>query len=131
MSGYGRDPAITQLLDTRVVYICARINPDGAELALADRPRFLRSSTRPYPWDEPVVEGLTVEDVDGDGRMLFMRLRDPHGSWKPHPQQPRLLMPREPGDFGGDLLPGDARRHADALRRPADPGQPRTARAWT
>ena len=65
-SGYGQDAQVTQLLDTRVVYLVPRLNPDGAELALADRPRHIRSSTRPYPWDEQPVDGLTVEDVDGD-----------------------------------------------------------------
>ncbi|MEO7852008.1 MAG: M14 family zinc carboxypeptidase, partial [Rubrivivax sp.] len=29
---------ITHLLNTRTVYICPRLNPDGAELALADKP---------------------------------------------------------------------------------------------
>jgi hypothetical protein len=61
VSGYGTDAATTRLLDTRVIYLCPRLNPDGAELALADRPRYLRSSTRPYPFDEPHVEGLTIE----------------------------------------------------------------------
>jgi murein tripeptide amidase MpaA len=42
---------VTELLDTRAVYIVPRLNPDGAELALADRPRHIRSSTRPYPFD--------------------------------------------------------------------------------
>jgi murein tripeptide amidase MpaA len=94
----------THLLDTRTLYIAPRLNPDGAELALADRPRHIRSGTRPYPFDEPFVEGLTVEDVDGDGRVLQMRIADPHGGWKKHPQQPRLLVPREPGDFGGEYF---------------------------
>jgi murein tripeptide amidase MpaA len=94
----------TQLLDTRAVYIVPRLNPDGAELALADKPRHIRSSTRPYPFDEPPVDGLTVEDVDGDGRVLQMRVADPHGGWKKHPQQPRLLVPRQPGDFGGEYF---------------------------
>jgi murein tripeptide amidase MpaA len=101
VTGYGQDPATTQLLDTRVVYLCARLNPDGAELALADRPRYIRSSTRPYPFDEPHIDGLTIEDVDGDGRVLFMRMADPHGSWKSHPEDARLMIPREPGEFGG------------------------------
>ena len=101
VAGYGQDPATTQLLDTRVVYLCPRLNPDGAELALADRPRYIRSSTRPYPFDEPHIDGLTVEDVDGDGRVLFMRMADPHGSWKSHPEDARLMIPREPGEFGG------------------------------
>jgi murein tripeptide amidase MpaA len=101
LDGHGREPAITELLDTRAVYLVPRLNPDGAELALAERPRHIRSSTRPYPWDEPAVAGLTVQDVDGDGRILSMRIADPHGGWKPHPDEPRLLVPREPGEFGG------------------------------
>ncbi|MGH2737142.1 MAG: M14 family zinc carboxypeptidase, partial [Actinomycetota bacterium] len=44
-----RDGKTTYALDTRTFYIVPRVNPDGPELALAERPRFLRSSTRPYP----------------------------------------------------------------------------------
>ena len=48
VSGYGSDAKATRLLDTRV-YLCPRLNPDGAELALADRLRHIRSSTRALP----------------------------------------------------------------------------------
>jgi murein tripeptide amidase MpaA len=117
-TGYGQDAAITHLLDTRTVYLCPRVNPDGAELALADRPRHIRSSTRPYPFDEPIVEGLTVEDIDGDGRVLQMRLRDPHGTYKKHSDDPRLMVAREPGEFGGEyyrLLPEGSIQDWDGL----------------
>jgi murein tripeptide amidase MpaA len=99
--GYGSDPAITRLLDTRAFYICPRINPDGAEWALADKPRYIRSSTRPYPFDEDAVEGLNVEDVDGDGRILSMRIPDANGGYKAHPEDARLLIPRDPVETGG------------------------------
>ncbi|WP_157549302.1 M14 family metallopeptidase [Piscinibacter sakaiensis] len=92
---------VTRVLDTCTLYLCPRLNPDGAELALADRPRHIRSSTRPYPHDEAPVDGLSVEDIDGDGRILSMRVPDPNGGWKPCAADPRLLVPREPGDFGG------------------------------
>ncbi|HRF96704.1 MAG TPA: M14 family zinc carboxypeptidase, partial [Aggregatilineales bacterium] len=49
-SEYGKNADVTRALDTRVFYLCPRVNPDGAELALADKPRFLRSSTRLYPY---------------------------------------------------------------------------------
>jgi len=98
---YGSDPDVTRALDTRAFYICPRINPDGAEWALADKPKWVRSSTRPYPYDEDSIEGLTVEDIDGDGRILQMRIRDPNGLWKPHPQEPRLMVRRDPTEIGG------------------------------
>jgi murein tripeptide amidase MpaA len=101
-AGDGVDARITHLLDTRVIYLCPRLNPDGAELALAAVPRFIRSSTRPYPFDEHPVDGMTMQDIDGDGRVLYMRMRDPHGTYKKHPAEPRLMVPREPGEIGGE-----------------------------
>jgi murein tripeptide amidase MpaA len=105
---YGTDPDITRCLDSRVFYICPRVNPDGAEWALADKPKIIRSSTRPYPYDEDPLDGLAEEDIDGDGRMLMMRIPDPNGPWKVYDQEPRLLVPREPTETGGQyyrLLP--------------------------
>lgn len=98
---YGKDPDITRCVDTRAFYICPRVNPDGAEWALADKPKIIRSSTRPYPHDEEPLEGLVMEDMDGDGRMLMMRVPDPNGPWKVCPEEPRLLTLREPAETGG------------------------------
>ena len=92
---------MTRALDTRAFYVCPRINPDGAEWALADKPKWVRSSTRPYPYDEDEIEGLTVEDIDGDGRILQMRIPDPNGLWKDHPEQPGLMVRRDPIETGG------------------------------
>ncbi len=118
VTGYGQEPAVTHLLDTRAIYICPRLNPDGAELALADRPRHIRSSTRRYPFDEEPVDGLTIEDIDGDGRILTMRIRDSHGTYKKCERDPRLMVPRQPGEFGGEyyrLMPEGTLRHYDGL----------------
>lgn len=101
VSGYGQDPEVTRCLDSRVFYICPRLNPDGAEWALADVPRFIRSSTRPYPYQEQPVGGLRREDIDGDGRVLTMRVPDPTGPWKISEQDPRLMVRREPAESGG------------------------------
>ena len=93
LSAYGSEGElgrqVTHILDTRVIYLCPRLNPDGAELALADRPRHIRSSTRRYPYDEEVVDGMTVEDVDGDGRMLLMRI----DSMRPSPSTSSTVRP--------------------------------------
>lgn len=97
---YGTDEKVTRLLDTRTVYVLPRMTPDGVEQALAEG-RFIRSVGRPGPGGAP-GPGIHMRDVDGDGRPLFMRFRDPNGPWKQHPGEPRLLVAREPDETGGD-----------------------------
>lgn len=114
----GENPDVTRVLDSRVFYVCPRVNPDGAELFLCDRPRYIRSSTRPYPWDEEPVEGLRREDLDGDGRMLTMRIPDPNGAWRIHPEEPRLMVRRDPIETSGDyyrLLPEGVLENYDGV----------------
>lgn len=101
LGNYGKQADVTRLIDTRALYICPRVNPDGAELALADHPRYIRSSVRPYPYDEEPLEGVFYEDVDGDGRALSMRIVDSNGPWRVHPSEPRLMIAREPTETGG------------------------------
>jgi murein tripeptide amidase MpaA len=103
LTEYGSNAEVTRALDTRAFYICPRFGPDGAELALADKPRVIRSSTRPYPFDEEPLGGHISEDIDGDGRILQMRIADPNGPWKAHPQEPRLLIRRGPTEVDGQF----------------------------
>ncbi len=92
--GHGSDPLVTRALRTRTFYVVPRVNPDGVEWALADSPRFRRSSVRPWPWrDAHRAPGLHERDVDGDGRVLYMRIVDPNGAWTPSTKDPRLLAP--------------------------------------
>ncbi|HMB22263.1 MAG TPA: M14 family metallopeptidase, partial [Anaerolineales bacterium] len=99
--------------------IVPRVNPDGAELALADRPKFIRSSTRPYPYVEDPLDGIIFgEDLDGDGRVLQMRIEDPTGAWKVHPDDPRLMVRRDPVETGGKyyrILPEGLLKNYDGV----------------
>ena len=118
VSRYGKDKTVTDCLDTRAFYIVPRVNPDGAEWALADKPKIVRSSTRPYPYDEEPVEGLLQEDIDGDGRILTMRIIDPNGAWKAYPDDPRLMVRRDPVESGGTyyrLLPEGLLQNFDGV----------------
>lgn len=99
LEGYGQDQAVTRLLDTRAFYIAPRINPDGAEQYLTT-PYYLRSGTRPYPFSDE-RDGLYPEDIDGDGRIVQMRVPDPDGSWKVSDKDPRLMVKRGPDEEGG------------------------------
>jgi murein tripeptide amidase MpaA len=105
---YGRDDDVTRCLDTRTFYVCPRVNPDGAEWALEKKPRLIRSSTRPYPYDEEPIGGLAVGDIDNDDRILTMRIPDSAGPWKVCLREPRLMVRRDPIESAGQyyrLLP--------------------------
>jgi murein tripeptide amidase MpaA len=128
VTAYGEDPDVTRCLDTRAFYICPRVNPDGAEWALADKPKYVRSSTRPYPYDEDPIGGLVMEDIDGDGRILMMRVPDPNGAWKVCPEEPRLLVRRDPAEMGGEyyrLLPEGRVEDYDGALIPIQPRKER------
>lgn len=100
VEAYGSDPKITRVLDEAAIYVVPRLNPDGAELALAEKPKFVRSGTRPYPFQEQ-RDGLYAEDIDGDGRILQMRIPDPTGDWKVSDRDARLMIKRRPDEEGG------------------------------
>ena len=72
-------------------------------MALAANPRYVRSGTRPYPYSEPLA-GLHEEDIDGDGRILQMRIRDPHGDWKISSLDNRLMEKRGPDEHEGEFF---------------------------
>lgn len=99
LAGYGNDPAITELLDSRALYVLPCFNPDGMEQALTS-PVYVRSGTRRYPYTDD-RDGLYPADIDGDGQIVQMRLADPDGGWKVSEKDARLMRPRRPDDTGG------------------------------
>lgn len=100
LNGYGSDDRVTHALDTSTLYAVPGIMLDGMELYLTS-PERLRSSVRNYPETEP-QDGLKREDLDGDGRILQMRVRDDAGAWKKHPEDERVMIPRGPDECGGE-----------------------------
>jgi murein tripeptide amidase MpaA len=100
LSDYDKNVKVTQLLDSGVIYLVPRVNPDGAAWALAENPRYVRSGVRLYPWEE-LDEGLHVQDINQDGKILQMRIVDPNGDWKISSLDPRLMEKRRPDESGG------------------------------
>ena len=101
LSEFGKDERITDLLDSSVYYVIPRVNPDGAKLAMDEIPQYVRSGVRPYPWEDK-QEGLHSQDIDKDGRILQMRIKDPNGDWKLSALDSRLMDRRDPDDQGGE-----------------------------
>lgn len=120
---YGSDDRVTRALASRTLYVMPRINPDGAERVVRTG-EYIRSSTRPYP-DTKQAPGLRQCDIDGDGRVLFMRYLDPSGPWTPSSRDDRLLVRRQPDDESTSayrlLLEGDIVGHDGATVQPAAP----------
>ncbi len=102
LEGYGQDAEITRLLEERVFYILPRVNPDGAEICLTDTFYEWIGNGRYLPGEEQFGHGLHYRDVDGDGEILDMRVPDPKGEWKISRHDPRVMVPREPYEFGGE-----------------------------
>ena len=99
LTQYGVDAAVTDLLNTRTVYIVPRITVDGTEWYF-DHPQMLRSSPLMYPQPEE-PEGLRPEDINGDGRILMMRIPHPQGEWMVSAKDARLMIRRRPEDREG------------------------------
>lgn len=98
---YGSDEHITRLLDETALYAVPAIMLDGMEMYLTT-PNRMRSSVRPYPEPEE-QEGLIRQDLDGNGSVLQMRIKDPDGPWKVSPDDDRVMIRREPDEMEGDF----------------------------
>jgi hypothetical protein len=100
LNGYGSDPQVTRLLDTRAFYVHPKFNPDGSDLVLSDDV-FLRSTPRPVDENgDGVPDSDPPEDLTGNGRILQMRVPDPEGRFVKDDRDPRIMRPRARDDEG-------------------------------
>jgi hypothetical protein len=100
LTGFGRDPEMTRLLEAYAFYIRPKFNPDGSDLALI-YDQSLRSTVRPWDDDEDgSPDEDPPEDLDGDGWITEMRILDPAGGWYAHPADSRVMV-RVPGSRSG------------------------------
>lgn len=86
------DPATCAWFSRHAVYAIPCVSPDGFQAMCEGHP-FLRSSLRP-PKAGTARVGLAPDDLDADGRVLWMRWPDPAGPWVPDEEVPVLMRPR-------------------------------------
>jgi hypothetical protein len=109
LKNYGKTDYATRLLDERAYYIVPTMNPDSRDwyIEKASDPNSPRSGLVPYDDDrDGVADEDGPDDLDGDGSFTQMRTKDPHGMYKPHPEDPRIMIPVKPGERGEYLLLG-------------------------
>ncbi len=104
LNGYGSDPRVTALLDTRAFYVRPKFNPDGSDLALI-HDQFLRSTTHPVDEDEDgAFDEDPPEDLNGDGWITQIRVPDPDGPWRIDETDSRILHRRGEGESEGRFV---------------------------
>lgn len=127
LTNYGADSETTWLLDNITFYIIPRLNPDGAEVSLTTGHHWCGNG-RWLPGEEQ-MRGLCQHDINGDGLIVQMRIRDTGGEWKISRDDPRLMVLREAGEFGEDqyfrlyregLIKGDWDGVTIEVERPRD-----------
>jgi hypothetical protein len=106
---YGRSPQVTQLVDSRVFYLMPIMSPDARD-AHMEKPNTThspRSGLRPVDDDKDGrVDEDGADDLDGDGHITQMRIKDPNGRYKPHPDYPDLLVSATGDENGSYTLLG-------------------------
>lgn len=101
---YATDPAVKTLLDRHAVYIIPRMNPDGAEQMFAPVKAFRRTNAAPIDADnDGRLDEDGPEDLNGDGFISVMRVKDPDGAYMVHPADARLMKRADAakGEAGG------------------------------
>ncbi|RMF73765.1 MAG: peptidase M14 [Planctomycetota bacterium] len=100
---YGHVPQLTELMDGAAFYFIPMVNPDGRAYWFA-QPNTAHSSRGGVKPTDNDGDGLFDEDppndLDGDGRLLSMRMEDPDGFMRESPDDPRVMIPVDPDDKG-------------------------------
>ena len=92
---YGKIDRITELIDERSFYFFPMANPDGREVWFyeASTPHYLRGGIRPVDNDHDGMKDEDgPEDLDGDGHITNMWIRDPLGRYEINEEDPRFFI---------------------------------------
>lgn len=96
IKGYGKIAEVTEVLDKRTFYIIPRLNPDGAEIffekTMLEHPGNLKPRDEDYDW---LIDEDGAEDLNGDGMITLMRVKDKKGDWTIDRKDPRLMHKKE------------------------------------
>jgi hypothetical protein len=94
---YGTVDSITSLLDNMTVYVIPRANPDATE-SFFEKPVAERGMNyTPYDDDrDGATDEDPREDINKDGYITWMRIKDPQGEWIINPDEPRLMKKADP-----------------------------------
>ncbi len=109
LTKYGKNEKITKVVDRNAHYILPTVNVDGRYHFFEDANTPSSSRGLRVPKDDD-GDGLFDEDgpddLDGDGSITQMRIKDPNGNYKLDPEDPRIMVRVKPGEKGEYTLLG-------------------------
>ena len=109
LTKYGENEKVTKAVDRNAHYIVPVVNVDGRYHFFEDAhtPSSSRSIRIPRDDDnDGLFDEDAPDDLDGDGSITQMRIKDPNGDYKADPDDPRILVRVEPGKKGEYTLLG-------------------------
>jgi len=93
---YTEDHQVKKVLDQRTFYIIPRLNPDGAEQffkqVLHEKSVNLKPRDQDFDW---LKDEDPPEDLNKDGFITMMRVKDKQGTWVIDEKDPRLMKKKE------------------------------------
>src|SRR5690606_28755159 len=109
LEGYSQMERIRELVDEQVFYLVPMMSPDSREIHLSGSadPHSPRTGQRPVDNDrDGLFDEDDEDDLDGDGHLVSMRIKDPNGRYKEHEEYPWLMVRAENDEVGGYTMLG-------------------------
>lgn len=95
LTNYGKDALVTRLVDTKTFYIIPKINPDGSDAYLRDPRQPPEPGLKKVDDDgDGALDEDGPEDLNDDGIISLMRIRDDSGPLVTSLKDPRLMVER-------------------------------------
>ena len=110
LTKYGENEKITKVVDKNAYYIIPVVNVDGRYHFFHDAQTSSSDRSFRIPKDDDrdgLVDEDGPDDLDGDGNICQMRIKDPLGNYKTDPEDARLMIPIKPGEKGEWTLLGE------------------------
>ncbi len=103
LTNYGKDKQATRLVDTCTFYLRPKFEVDASDWWLANPgDTDYGGSVRPRDNDlDGEADEDPPEDLNGDGHITKMRIKDPNGEWKISDKDTRIMEKKKENEFGG------------------------------
>ncbi len=103
LENYDSNETVHEIVDRNAFYIIPTVNVDSRWRFFDDDGSYNIGRTARVPYDndrDGLVDEDDYDDIDGDGEILQMRIKDPTGPYKTHPDEPRMMIRRKPWEEG-------------------------------